>query len=270
MDSLQLLIRDQLTANDEFSVSITNAGAGLDVPGISPEKVRDSVRIVLHSNEKIRGQLHELKNQLEESRSQIDHLRTSLQESQKSLMTDPLTGVGNRRFFDAMLTQAIKHSKGEQHTFLILVDLDDFKQINDSFGHSVGDDVLAFVATEMQRIAAEASIARHGGDEFALLLRMNEPEQAHQLAQDIGQFFSHKNFTLANSGEVIGRLTVSIGVARLREDDDRDSWFQRADGLLYNAKNSGRNCVYMERELTHGTNDSEKPEDSSPVSDRRG
>ncbi len=165
-------------------------------------------------------------------------------------MTDPLTGVGNRRYFDAMMDQAVKNiGHSDDELFLLLIDLDEFKNINDTFGHSAGDQVLRFVATETEKIRCDASIARYGGDEFAVFLQTKEAEEASQLANEIRHFFATNSLKFLQSGELLGRVGLSIGVARLRTEDDVESWFNRADQLLYRAKESGRNCVMVERIL---------------------
>lgn len=250
MSELGSLISSQLTAGDDFSDSINAANETLTSNTSASSEIRDCVTELLESNKHMQTQLQETSSRLKESQNQVAELRNDLVNSQKKVMTDPLTGVGNRRYFDMMMEQAVNDGLRDDELFLLLIDLDEFKNINDTFGHSAGDQVLKFVATETKKIRAGASIARYGGDEFAVFLETNEVEEATQYANEIRRFFATNSLKFLQTGEMLGRLGLSIGVARLRSEDDSESWFNRADQLLYRAKESGRNCVMVERVLT--------------------
>ncbi len=245
---LQNLILSQMTAGNEFRNSIDSANEVMDPKGrMSPTEIARGIEQLLQSNLTMQSQLSEMGSQLQQSKSQVELLRKDLIDSQKTILTDPLTGAGNRRFFDLMLARFTAAQREEGDAYLMLIDLDDFKGINDQFGHAAGDQVLKFVATEMSKLHNDVSIARYGGDEFAVFMQTNEPEEAKQFADDVRRFFSTNSLRLARSKASLGRTRLSIGVARLRPDDDAASWFDRADGLLYRAKESGRNCVMVER-----------------------
>jgi len=197
-------------------------------------------------------QLQSAHDRLVESQAQVSNLRKDLDASQETAVTDPLTGVGNRRLFDVMMDRAVQRANEDSgNHFLYLIDLDKFKDINDTFGHSVGDEVLKFVAGEIQQIRSDLSIARYGGDEFAVFLKNVDVDQASSVADQVRRVCSTKKLTLTQSGEQLGRVGLSVGVACLRAEDDAQSWFQRADKLLYRAKESGRNCVMVERSRDH-------------------
>ena len=91
------------------------------------------------------------------------------------------------------------------------------------------------------------TITRYGGDEFAIFVNV-EPDQAKQLAEEICQYFFEIDLTVKSSGEQLGSLTISIGAANLRVEDNSESWFERADKLLYSAKSGGRNRAMVERQ----------------------
>ncbi|TWU40835.1 Diguanylate cyclase DosC [Novipirellula artificiosorum] len=251
MGGFQRMIKEQLSAGSEFESSVSSANDRLVGDNPTVEDLEVSIAAVLSSNQRMQSQLQNMTLRLEETRSQVTKLRENFIESQQKLMTDPLTGVGNRLFFDTMVTNAIDHpERSERYFFLLLVDLDEFKTINDTFGHSTGDNVLRFAASNMERIAEDASIARYGGDEFAVFLNTEQVEEGVDIADAICQFFAKNKLTLNNTGESIGQLTTSIGGALLRAGDDRDSWFERADKLLYNAKKAGRNRTMVERKIS--------------------
>lgn len=245
---LQSLVRDQLAVNTEFDSSVSTAIEELRTHSIDTE-AGACIDVLQVSNERMQGQLSQLNNRLEDSQQQIDRLRDSVLESQKLLMTDPVTGVGNRRFFDTMIAKFANGDASGTCRFLLLMDLDEFKDVNDTFGHAAGDEVLRFVATRIQAMARDASVARYGGDEFAVFLNADDPSQGKEVADSMCSYFAKNSFTHQRSGESLGRITTSIGVALLREEDTVESWFDRADKLLFSAKNSGRSCAMIERNL---------------------
>ena len=188
----------------------------------------------------------DMDSELQSSKSHLTSLRDDLAELQKLILEDPLTGVGNRRLFDETILRVNVLRQTAAPTYLFLVDLDKFKNINDTHGHGTGDDVLRFVGSSLMKLAVGATVARYGGDEFAIFITV-EHDQAKQLAEDICQFFFVNDLTVRNTSEPFGKLTISLGAAILRVEDSSDSWFERADKLLYSAKAGGRNRALVER-----------------------
>ncbi len=249
LEGLESMIRAQINIGDDFGAAVSSAGQNLH-DDADPEEIRGCVDAVLATSDLMQDQLRDLKTQLYESQSSVEKLRADYLESQKGLLTDPLTGVGNRRFFDSQMKQSIEDfSEQKSARTLMLVDLDKFKDINDTFGHAAGDEVLRYVAAEMHQLSADASIARYGGDEFAVFVDCEDPEQGLELATKFCDHFTNNRLTMRKTGETLGNITLSIGVALLRHDDTGESWFDRADKLLYSAKQSGRNRVMAERKL---------------------
>ncbi len=247
MEGLQALLSSQLGANVEFGESIVNASSTLGET-VVPDEIQSCLRMVLEKNKSMQQRLACMDEKLIESLSQIEGLREGLTESQKALVIDPLTGIGNRRFFDTMMGKAFAGPRErESIPYLMLVDLDNFKDVNDTYGHAVGDSVLRFAANGMQRLAADASIARYGGDEFAVFGNADSADSVQTLANCFCEFFSGKTMVLERTGERISGIAVSIGAALLRSDDTSKSWFERADKLLYSAKDGGRNRASIER-----------------------
>ncbi|MDG2222190.1 MAG: GGDEF domain-containing protein [Rubripirellula sp.] len=245
---LQKLIVSQLSAGNEFKSSIDSASEAITPRSeISSVEITHGIEQLLRSNQAMQTKLTEMGSRLQESQGQVDILRQNLLDSQKTMLTDPLTGTGNRRFFDQLLNAAVEKADRDVPAFLILIDLDGFKGINDKFGHAAGDQVLKFVATETCKLRSDFSLARYGGDEFAIFMEAAGAEEADEFASELRHHFSTRSLRFSRSKELLGRISMSIGVARLRPDDDRASWFDRADGLLYRAKESGRNCVMTER-----------------------
>lgn len=159
---------------------------------------------------------------------------------------DSLTGLANRRVFDERLGALVDSARryGKKLTLLSL-DLDCFKQINDNLGHAEGDRVLCLVAkTFKDMIRSSDLLVRLGGDEFALILPETDSRSALILAERLCQAIDNLNIA---SGEK-GRLGVSIGLCQWHNHMDIESWMQQTDEALYQAKDSGRNCVRIASE----------------------
>jgi len=152
---------------------------------------------------------------------------------------DPLTNAFNRRYFHQVLEADVQKSKRYGTPFsLVMADIDHFKRVNDTFGHEAGDRVLKGIVTSIQkRIRSTDVFARWGGEEFVLLLANTSLPAAVPLVENI-----LTNIRLLDFGE-IGIVTVSFGVTDYRQDDSTDTLLNRADKLLYEAKNAGRNCI---------------------------
>jgi diguanylate cyclase len=189
-----------------------------------------------------------LEESLLASRQEIEQLQQNLDMVRIESLTDPLTGLANRKFFDAELGKAIAEAKerGEPLSLLML-DVDHFKVFNDKFGHLTGDQVLRLVAmSARQNVKASDIAARYGGEEFAIALPKAALRQAMTVADQIRQAVMTKELIKRSSGHRLGRVTISVGVALLRPSDTAQSLLERADGCLYGAKRYGRNRVVCE------------------------
>lgn len=156
---------------------------------------------------------------------------------------DPLTDLPNRRFFKAELARQIEAAqRAGEEVALLLVDLDEFKQINDSLGHSVGDKFLRSIARLLQEHTGETGVvARLGGDEFAVIFPAHGPPQAELAAQELLERLRQHTFIL--DGRTVG-ITVSIGIACYpAHGSTAEMLLTRADVAMYQAKGKGRNMV---------------------------
>ncbi len=167
----------------------------------------------------------------------LDRLQTKLTDL---AITDSLTGAYNRRHFDVVLADALEqHRRGQASVSLLTLDVDNFKHINDRFGHGAGDEVLAgLVRTVAQRIRSIDTLCRVGGEEFALIARGIEESDAIDLGDSL-------RAQVANAGLLAEMpVTISIGVAQFHPAEDRDDLVRRCDRNLYEAKQRGRNRVW--------------------------
>lgn len=158
---------------------------------------------------------------------------------------DPLTGLNNRAAFDKSIEQEVDLATRHDHSLsLMMLDIDRFKQINDNYGHIVGDAVLKnFADCIMECMRSSDIVFRYGGEEFVILLRNTQIVGAKLLAERMRKNVEDMRFEYNN---IKLNVSVSIGLAEFQEGDDRLSLVERADALLYKAKDGGRNRVVAE------------------------
>ncbi|MDX1795769.1 MAG: GGDEF domain-containing protein [Hydrogenovibrio sp.] len=166
-------------------------------------------------------------------------LEQAHEEAMIQATTDQLTGLCNRRKIEQLLEDQIEQAKQSGQPFSVaMVDIDYFKQLNDAFGHHIGDQVLKGIAdTLRQRIRTQDSIGRWGGEEFLIVFPQTDLDEAVRLSEALRQVISALNFP------DIGNKTASFGVTQFKLEDDSTSLVCRADNALYEAKSSGRNCI---------------------------
>jgi diguanylate cyclase len=189
-----------------------------------------------------------LEASLSASKQEIEQLQQNLAVVRTESLTDPLTSLSNRKFFDAALAKAITEAKEKGEPLsLMMADVDHFKLFKDKFGHLTGDQVLRLVALSMkQNVKGQDITARYGGEEFVLALPNTTLRSAITVADQIRRAVMAKELMKRSSGERLGRVTISMGVALLRTDDTSQSLIERADNCLYAAKRQGRNRVICE------------------------
>jgi diguanylate cyclase len=180
--------------------------------------------------------------------ARIDHLKRKLAEARQAATSDALTGLANRRMFDAALAQAVRRSQTEGGALsLLLLDIDHFKRFNDTHGHLLGDSALRLVAGVLRsHIKGRDTAARYGGEEFAIILPGADLAGAVSVAEQIRQTLERRPVLNRSSGQRLGCITCSIGVAQYRPDEAIDALCARADRALYRAKDDGRNRVRTE------------------------
>ena len=169
---------------------------------------------------------------------QAERYKTALQKS----FTDQLTQVGNRQALDKSLKLEISRANRHQLKLSVLMlDIDHFKHINDTYGHPVGDAVLRKVAKMLhQCLRHEDSLFRYGGEEFFMLLPATDLAGCHTLAERMREKI--KSEAIRAKQEKI-QLTVSIGITEYQSKESREALIQRCDQALLQAKNQGRNCI---------------------------
>ncbi len=166
-----------------------------------------------------------------------NELAAAREQAESLSLHDALTGLFNRRAIEPMITYEMNRKKRfGSSVSLLIVDIDHFKKVNDTFGHDIGDEVLKKVAQTLHEYRRSTDLpSRWGGEEFVILLADTDESQSILIAEKIRTACSSLVF------ENCDRITVSIGLAEAKYDETFESWFKRVDAALYTAKNTGRN-----------------------------
>jgi diguanylate cyclase len=211
----------------------------------SPADVRKLVDGLIAATRAMELRAKSLETELQASSQQVTELRTKLDDVRKESMTDPLTGIANRKAFDeAMLAAVNAVTRESEEVTLLLCDIDHFKLFNDTWGHQTGDQVLRLVASCLgENTKGRDTAARYGGEEFAVILRGTGLDAATKLADRIRGMVEAKKLVKKSTGDVLGAITISIGVAQFASSDSGETVVRRADACLYGAKHHGRNLV---------------------------
>jgi diguanylate cyclase len=194
-------------------------------------ETRDMIR---HSKSLVR--------RLNHSAERIQELEQFLSEARREAATDPLTGLANRRAFDGALREqaALAMNTGNPLSVLI-ADVDNFKTVNDRHGHDAGDEALRMVANCLtQAVRGRDIVARHGGEEFSVLLPNTAIDGAQAVAENIRAAISHSQLTLEATNTAL-TVTVSVGATTYEAGEKLSETLARADRALYRAKQEGRN-----------------------------
>lgn len=236
-------MKDTRSDTNEFKNVIDSSLDSLDKvekEGLTVQEVMALVRNMVNEVQIIRKSTISFSGSLASAEKEIESLKTKLQQSQQEALYDALTGLCNRRYFDSELESKLSIEK----LSLLLIDIDHFKKINDAHGHLMGDLVLKAVAKKLQSGCRDnAQVFRYGGEEFAVLM----PDADLTKARHIGEVLRRAVEKIAvkdrRSGASLGGITVSVGVAQREPQEAPEDLIERADKLLYKAKNLGRNRV---------------------------
>jgi diguanylate cyclase len=216
--------------------------------GADDSTVRSIVESLVQATKEMQQNNQALEARLSASKQEIDQLQENLDAVRTESLTDPLTALANRKSFDDALVRAIGEARARnEHLSLMMTDVDHFKRFNDTYGHLTGDQVLRLVAMAVkQNVKGQDIAARYGGEEFAVVLPNTVLRSAITVADHIRRSVMAKELMRRSTGEHLGRITISLGVASLRPDDTVQSLIERADNCLYAAKRTGRNKVVSE------------------------
>ena len=212
------------------------------------EALKPVVEALVMATREMESETQTLQLQLEVSETRTAQLQRQMETLRVENLTDTLTLIGNRQYFEESLTNltAAATSSGKPLS-LLFCDIDRFKDFNDRFGHQYGDQVLRLVASLIKdTLRADDVAARYGGEEFGILLPATPLDVAKTVADRLHAAVMTREVKKRGVDKSLGRITISIGVAQLREGEAPAALVQRADACLYAAKRAGRNRVVIE------------------------
>lgn len=237
-------------ATSDYGIALEQAGEKIKAV-TDPEKLKVYVTHLVKSTQNAVASNRKLESQLLESKKHIENLQSSLEAIRYESLTDELTTLNNRKHFENSLERVIDQTKESGRGFaLLMTDIDHFKKFNDTYGHQTGDQVLRLVALAVkQNVKTQDIPCRYGGEEFAIILPHTSLDDALDLGERIRTAVMSKELVKRSTGENLGRVTISVGVATFQMMDNGHSIVSRADEALYAAKNAGRNQVKSEHDL---------------------
>jgi diguanylate cyclase len=232
-----------------FGDSLLTFGSKLH-SNLDPDTLGNLATKMANDTEFMRDSVNSLYSELKTSKEEVVRLQAELESARQEALIDPLTGVYNRRGFEiqvkSLLADGARTGAG---ACLLLLDIDRFKTINDTYGHIFGDKVIRTLASTLKFIVkGQDSVCRMGGEEFAILLPQTELSGAEKVAEHIRKSIETGKIKSPISDVQIDSVTVSIGIAVHVAGDNMMKWLDQADKALYISKQGGRNKVTVYRE----------------------
>lgn len=235
-------VSDTKTGADDFTRSLEESLETM-ISDPDPIHIQDTVKNLIESTKAASNLADGFQSQLQAAEEEISALKEQLEQKEQDAYLDALTKVGNRRAFDKRLIELFQDET--KTATLVLIDLDHFKALNDTYGHLMGDKVLQGVAEVMRKVCPDNALAaRYGGEEFAFLVE-GPADIGAEIAENTRQMLTKLLLRKKSSDQVIDNVTASFGVAQRTSGEFPEQLIERADKALYEAKESGRNRVNL-------------------------
>ncbi|WP_340315964.1 GGDEF domain-containing protein [Rhizorhabdus argentea] len=230
-----------------FGSALDKGASAMDSGG---ESAARAVELMVELTRTMIGKTQDAERRLADMGAQMESLQGDLAEAQAVAESDPLTGLANRRAFQSRLARAMTQAQAENYPLSVaFCDIDHFKSINDNHGHDTGDRILKMVADALAEGAGDdAFVGRFGGEEFLILFDGIMARRAAMRVDEIRDELSGRHLVSRTTGESLGTVTFSAGIAQLLPGEADGDMLRRADEALYNAKNGGRNRVIIHGE----------------------
>ncbi|MBI1197166.1 MAG: diguanylate cyclase [Phenylobacterium sp.] len=241
LDSVSRAIESARESSEAYGQQLATATESLQEQDASA--VRTMVETLSQATRKVREENQALESQLADTTDELARMRAHLEQVRRDAMTDSLTGLANRKAFDETLESACAQAqqRGEPMT-LAVVDIDHFKNFNDTWGHQTGDQVIRYVASVIGRVGATPRLAaRYGGEEFAVIFPGEKSAVVMAAMEGAREEIASRVLKRRSTNEDLGAITISTGIAELKPGDSPMSLLEAADGALYASKRNGRN-----------------------------
>ncbi|MBX9458802.1 MAG: GGDEF domain-containing protein [Rhizobium sp.] len=243
LQDLLSLLKDEQNALENYNRVLAETHSRItSKSAASADLLRNAIGVLSEATDTTMAQGKVTVEGVEAKSREMEDIRKELDEYKRIANTDSLTRLNNRRAFDDRIAAIYDSQRGRTTTALIVCDIDHFKRINDTFGHPVGDKILATVANIIKtNVRRDAFVARTGGEEFAVILDLTTPEDVMMIAERIRKSLETTPFKNSRTGVNYGPVTLSLGVCMADQTEDPHDLYLKSDIALYCAKNAGRN-----------------------------
>jgi diguanylate cyclase len=255
IDQVMAMVESAAGSTSSYTESLADAKQQLGRVN-DREGIRTIIQSLVQTGQEMAQNNEKLEARLSASKQEISQLQENLEAVRTESLTDPLTTLANRKYFDQAVEREIAEAAAKNEPLsLLITDIDHFKTFNDRYGHLTGDQVLRLVAGACKHnVKGQDIAARYGGEEFVVLLPDTTLRSAVAVADQIRRSVMTKELIKRSTSEHLGRVTISIGVATLHRGENAAALIGRADTCLYAAKRSGRNRVVCETDPEVGAN----------------
>jgi diguanylate cyclase len=245
LDSILQMLETAGRDQSAYGRTLSQASGELDAGAMPANAVKTLIDQVVNATRTMEARSKLLEQQLQTSSREVSDLKERLESVRRESLTDQLTGIANRKSFDNELEEAIERAtESRDGLCLMMCDIDHFKKFNDTWGHQTGDQVLRLVASCLtENVKGRDTAARYGGEEFAVILPQTALQDALNLAEQIRMKVESKKLVKKSTGDILGVITLSAGLAVWRPEETAAELIRRADACLYSAKRRGRNRV---------------------------
>ena len=257
LTKLNLMLREISTHVMETEGDLSIHGQALDGLSVQMREVHDYDGVkeiidqMLEATKSIIKSGSRLQTRMKVSSEDLKQLHKELEISQQEARTDALTGLTNRRGLEKRLElERIRARQNNSVFSVIMIDIDHFKTVNDTFGHLVGDSLLrGFASILTSQVRRKDLPTRYGGEEFLIILPETDVEGAYAVAEKIRGALGKKEWTIKESQKSIGQIKVSMGIAQYNLTETGNQVVNRADEAMYHAKSTGRDRIIIHSEL---------------------
>lgn len=245
LEDIARLLRTERTSLERYGEILSETSSGLANPRLITREILEKIASVMSvATETTIDNGRQLISALGEKSVELENVKSTLEEYKKLADTDGLTQVWNRRAFDKALSQVYTDAKKVMFSSLILADIDRFKEINDKFGHPVGDRIIQAIAGILQNtVRGNTFVARTGGEEFAIIVDGAGKDAVAGIAERLRNAVAQTPFGNPQAGINYGPITISVGTCMASEADGAEDLYAKTDQALYRSKVGGRNRV---------------------------
>lgn len=254
LEEIASILRNEFKHVEKYGRMLGQTAEGLNGRLVSKDLLQKIVEVMSVATTSTIDHGRQVASALSEKSTELESVKSKLEEYKRLANTDPLTQMWNRRAFDRELADIYNSNRGILFKALILADIDRFKDINDRFGHPVGDRILQGVSDIFRSsIRADMFAARTGGEEFALVVEGASEDATFGIADRIRVLIEQTPFVNPQTKAHYGSVTISMGICMASEADGPEDLYSKCDQALYRSKMAGRNRVTRFSSLTERT-----------------